>query len=175
MDCKQYKSHWSIWIQSDKPSRKKLNKSGNKDLDQAVFKWLKNARSNNIPVNGNLIKGKVLNFAKSLELNNFWASDGRIDERKQRHNVTWRAVWGEENAGTLERTASWNETYLTTILIKCELKDIYNADQSGFFNQALPNKSLHYKGERCSGGKHSKVRLTGLASGNGMKKSSPCL
>ena len=27
---------------------------------------------------------------------------------------------------------------------------------------------MHYKGERCSGGKHSKVRLTGLAAGNAM-------
>ena len=26
--------------------------------------------------------------------------------------------------------------------------------------------SLHYKGKLCSGGKHSKVRLTGLATGN---------
>ena len=25
---------------------------------------------------------------------------------------------------------------------------------------------MHYNGERCSGGKHSKVRLTGLATGN---------
>ena len=63
-------------------------------------------------------------------------------------------------------TASWSETYLPTILSKYELKDIYNADEFGFLCQALPDKSLHYKGERCSGGKHSKVRLTGLGSGN---------
>ena len=30
----------------------------------------------------------------------------------------------------------------------------------------MPNKTLHLKGEKCSGGKHSKVRLTGLAAGN---------
>ena len=49
---------------------------------------------------------------------------------------------------------------------KYELKDIYNADEFGLFYQALPDKSLHYKSERCNSGKHSKVRLTGLAAGN---------
>lgn len=61
--------------------------------------------------------------------------------------------------------ASWSETYSPTIFSKHELKDIYNADEFGLFNQALPEKSLHYKGERCSGGEHRKVRLNGLAAG----------
>ena len=29
-----------------------------------------------------------------------------------------------------------------------------------------PNKTLHLKREKCSGGKHIKVRLSGLAAGN---------
>ena len=73
---------------------------------------------------------------------------------------------GEENAVAPEMTASWSNTYLPTILLKYELKDIYNADEFGLFYQALPDKSLHYKGKRCSGGKHIMVRLTGLAAGN---------
>ena len=63
-------------------------------------------------------------------------------------------------------TASWSETYLPTILSRYELKDIYNSNELGFFYQALPDKSLHYKVERCSGGKHSKVRLTRPTAGN---------
>ena len=62
--------------------------------------------------------------------------------------------------------ASWSETYLPTILSKCESKDIYNAHEFRLFYQALPDKSLHYKGDRYTGGKHSKVILTGLAAGN---------
>ena len=42
----------------------------------------------------------------------------------------------------------------------------FNADEFGLFYQCLPNKTLHLKGEKCSGGKHSKIRMTGLASGN---------
>ena len=36
----------------------------------------------------------------------------------------------------------------------------------GLFYQCLPNKTFHFKKEKCSGGKHSKVRLTGMAAGN---------
>ena len=52
-------------------SRKKQKKSDNKDLDEAVFTWFKNARSDNIPVNGIIIKEKALSPAKSLELTDF--------------------------------------------------------------------------------------------------------
>ena len=55
---------------------------------------------------------------------------------------------------------------MPTILSKYELKDIYNADEFGLLYQALSDKSLHYKGQRCIGGKHSKVRLTGLSARN---------
>ena len=46
------------------------------------------------------------------------------------------------------------------------MKNIFNADEFGLFYKALPTISMHYKNERCSGGKHSKVRLTGLAAAN---------
>ena len=63
-------------------------------------------------------------------------------------------------------TASWKETLLPTILSRYELKDIFNTDEFGLFYQELPSKSMHFKNERCSGGKFSKVRFTGLAAAN---------
>ena len=162
----------STWIANKRKIRsgelesEKVKKSDNKDLDEAVFTWFKNARSNNIPVNEIIIKEKALSLAKSLELTDFRASDGWLDKWKQRHNVTFKTVLGEENAVTPEMIASWSEIYLPTILLKYAPDYIYNADEFGLFYQALPDKTLHYKGERCSGGKHSKVRPTGLAAGN---------
>lgn len=63
-------------------------------------------------------------------------------------------------------TAPWTETTLPTILSRYALENIFNADEFGLFYQCLPNKTLHLKGKKCSGGKLSKVRLTGLAAGN---------
>ena len=63
-------------------------------------------------------------------------------------------------------TAPWEETTLLTMLSKYELNHIYNADEFGLFYHAQPEKSFHLKDERCVGGKHSKLRLTGLAAAN---------
>ena len=70
-------------------------------------------------------------------------------------------------------TASWEETNLPTILARYQLKDIFNADEFGLFYEALPLKSLHFRGKRCSGGKHSKVRLTGMAAFNAFGEKIP--
>ena len=63
-------------------------------------------------------------------------------------------------------TVPWAETTLLIILSRISLENILNADKFGLFYQCLPNKTLQLKGGKCSGGKHSKVRLTGLAAGN---------
>ena len=65
-------------------------------------------------------------------------------------------------------TAPWFETRLPTILSNYSLADIYNADEFGLFYQALPSKTMHFKDEKCVGGKFSKQRLTGLAAGNAL-------
>ena len=148
------------------PKRQKMKRAENEDLDKAVYTWFHNTRANNVPVSGVVLKEKALQFAKSLHLDNFRASDGWLDRWKCRHNVTFREVSGEEKSCTPEMTASWKETHLPTILSRYELKDIFNADEFGLFYQALPSKSMHFRNERCSGGKFSKVRLTGLAAAN---------
>ena len=60
-------------------------------------------------------------------------------------------------------TAPWTKTTLPTILSKYELKDIFNADEFGLFYQCLPDKTFNLGSEMCSGGKKSKIRLTGMA------------
>ena len=60
-------------------------------------------------------------------------------------------------------TAPWNETTLPTLLSNYKLEDIFNADEFGLFYQCLPSKTYHLSGEKCSGGKSSKVRRIGIA------------
>ena len=63
-------------------------------------------------------------------------------------------------------TAPWKETVLPTIISNYEPLNVFNADEFGLFYQALPSKTLNLKGEKCSGSKNSKIRLTGLAAAN---------
>ena len=155
--------------------RQKLSVGKHGSIDKAVYKWFINARERNVPIGGYIIREKALDFAKELNITDFKASDGWVDRWKNRHNVLFRAISGEEMLCTEEMTASWAQTHLPTILSRYDLRDIYNADESGSFYQQLPTKSFHLKGEWCAGRKFSKVRLTGLAAGNAAceKKSSP--
>ena len=89
-----------------KPKRQKIKRAENEDLDKTVYNTsFHNTRANNVPVSGVVLKEKVLQFAKSLHLDDFRASDGWLDKWKSRHNVTFREVSGEEKSCTTEMTA----------------------------------------------------------------------
>ena len=61
---------------------------------------------------------------------------------------------------------AWKETSLLTLLSNYELKEIYNADEFGLFYKCVINKTYQLKSEKCSGGKLSKIRITGMAAAN---------
>ena len=54
-----------------------------------------------------------------------------------------------------------------------KLKDIWNADETGLFWRALPNKSLSMKKGRCKGGKYAKQRITVLLIVNALGEKEP--
>ena len=72
-------------------------------------------------------------------------------------------------------TTPWLETTLPTILSRYPLENIFNGDEFGLFFQCLPSKTFHFKKDKCSGGKHSKVCLTGMAAGNAKGERLPML
>ena len=71
-------------------------------------------------------------------------------------------ISGESASVTTEMTAPWNETTLPTLLSNYKLEDVFKVDEFGLFYQCLPSKTYHLPGEKCYGGKNSKVRLTGI-------------
>ena len=85
-----------------------------------------------------------------------------------RHGITFKEVSGASEQVTKEMTAPWEEKTLPKILARYQLEDIVNADEFGLFYKALLSKYLHFQGKRCSGGKHSRVRLTGMAASNAL-------
>ena len=134
-----------------------------------------NACEQNVPIGEHIIREKALDFAKELNITDFKTSEGWLDWWKNRHNVVFRTISGKEKLCTKEMTASWEQTYLPTILLSYELRDIYNAEEFGLFYQQLPMKTFHLKGEQCAGGKFSKAHLKGLAAGNRVGEKLPML
>ena len=72
-----------------------------------------------------------------------------------------------------EMVAGWNETTLPTLLSNYGLENIYNTGEFGLFYQCLPGKSYQLKTQKCSGGKHNKIRITGLAAANSVGNKLP--
>ena len=156
--------------------RPRLKEGAHTSLENAIFQWLLKVGNKDVAVSALILKNKAKEFAEKLNVKNFKASDGWLDRWKTRHNVTFKAVSGEEDACTSSMTAPWKETTLPTILSKYKLDQIYNADEFGLFYRAQQGKALNLKTERCAGGKHSKIRLNGLAAVNAVgKKSRRCL
>ena len=80
-----------------------------------------------------------------------------------RNGISFKNISGEMSAVTEELTAPWNETKIPTLISNYKLQNVFNADEFGLFFQCLPTKTYHLSREKCSGGKNSKVRLTGMA------------
>uniref|UniRef100_A0A914V9J0 Uncharacterized protein n=1 Tax=Plectus sambesii TaxID=2011161 RepID=A0A914V9J0_9BILA len=89
-----------------------------------------------------------------------------------RHGITSKVFHSEAGAVQPDAVANWRYTLLKRILESYELKDIFNVDELGLFWKLMPNRTLAFKNEKCSGGKESKERLTvllGKGRGNALR------
>ena len=68
---------------------------------------------------------------------------------------------------------SCEENILPTTLSRYQLNEIYNVYEFSLFYKALPSKSLYFQAYGGSGGKHSKVRITGMAVFNALGENIP--
>ena len=70
--------------------KQKLRESNFEKLDNVVFRWFLSKRSQNIPIDGNLIKEKAIAYAKELGYTNFVGSTGwlRPTEKKVKYLTT---------------------------------------------------------------------------------------
>lgn len=145
--------------------RKKLRESNYPKLDEALLLWIRQMRSKNVAINGNLLKEKACEYGDKLNLPNFVASNGYLDRFKKRHGLKFMNIVGEKQSVPTEVYENWLEN-LPNILKNYEPKNVYNLDETGLFYKLMPSKTIAFKNEDCSGGKWSKERLTVLVGAN---------
>ena len=153
--------------QSCEPSIKRFKSAYFPELENALIIWIKQVRSLNTPIDGPTLIQKAQEFAAKLKLGPaFAASPGWLAKFKRRHAISFKSVQGEAGAVNPEQTKDWIEHQLPQLLQTYNPKDIFNLDECGLFFAALPDKTLCFKNETCTGGKHSKLRLTVLVGSN---------
>ena len=89
-----------------------------------------------------------------------------MDHFKQRHELRFRAISGEQGEVSNDTTSNWLKDVLPKLIEAYQPTDIYNADETGVFYQLMPNKTLTRKEDDCAGMKKSKQRVTLLLGAN---------
>lgn len=145
--------------------RKSMKISPLEELESILSNWFKQARTANANIDGSHLKEKALHIAARLGIDDFRASNGWIDRFKKRHNLVYKTVSGESASVDPVTVNSWKEQ-IHEVIQGYELKDIFNADETGLFFNLQPNKTLTYKGDPCHGGTKSKQRITVLLTCN---------
>lgn len=134
-------------------------------IDKMCFEWFARARSQNIPISGSLVKAKAKEVAHNLGYQKFSASDGWLNKWRRRHNISFKCISGE-SADVIQEDVDQFLEKLPGMLMGYKPENIFNADESGLYFRALPDRTLTLKGEKCVGGKLSKERLTILLCAN---------
>ena len=143
----------------DGDSRKRKRDADFPDVDEAVLRFFKQARAENVSIPGPVLQGKAEFYAKQMGHSNFRASNGWLEKFKSRHEIAFKKVCGESNA--VENLVC--EDWLKKLDLLChdyKPEDIFNADEAALFFKCMPDKTLCFAKENCHGGKQSKERLT---------------
>ena len=148
------------------PDRKRLRTAAHTDIEDALLLWFKQARSLGVPVSGPILQLKSRKLASALGHRGFACSTSLLEHFKTRHGIAFRQMSGEAASVTEDMTTDWLGVKLPALLHEYQPVDVFNADETGLFWKCLPDKTLHMKGEHCSGGKKSKERITVLICAN---------
>ena len=108
---------------------------------------------------------KVDFFATQMGIE-FTANPGWFERFKKRNGIVFKYVCGEANQVSTRMTSDWLQSTLPSVLNEYEARDVFNADKTGLFYRCLPDKTLSFKGQQCSGGKKSKERITVMVACN---------
>lgn len=151
----------------NKGIKRKHKDEDGQTIDQLVFEWFIIQRAKQIPISGPILQEKARQFADQLGYspNTFKGSNGWLDRFRNRHAISFRTISGESAFIDDSTIEEWTNR-LPTILDGFEAKDVFNADETGLFYRATPDRSLVLSKEECKGGKKSKERFTVLLCSN---------
>ncbi|GBN20177.1 Tigger transposable element-derived protein 4 [Araneus ventricosus] len=125
---------------------KKIQIAGYPDLEECLIKWFKQCRDCNLPIGGNELKENAEQFAQKLGHKDFKSSNGWLENFKNRHNIVFQKLCGENQSLSDELCSEWIKN-LPGLLQEYSPDNILNADEIGLFFKALPDKTAVFQGK----------------------------
>ncbi|CAM1304467.1 TIGD4 (predicted) [Pycnogonum litorale] len=136
--------------EDDENSRKnkRMRKAAYPELEEALQKWMQQARASNLPITGPLLKAKAAYFSMKMGHDDFDFSNGWLDRFKKRKGVVFKVVTGESAGVSTEIVNDW-KVKLTEIIKDYDRQDIFNMDESALFYKMKPGQTLTFKADKC--------------------------
>ena len=154
-------------FEANQPSTRKrrIRTTENDDVNKLTWEWFKDVVSRQLPVTGPMLQERAKLFAEQLKIDTFKGSNGWLESFRKRHNISFSTRCGESADVPDGVVDDWKQK-LPKIIEDYELRDTYNMDETGLFFRQTTNKTLFHSGEKCSGGKKVKVRMTVMLCAN---------
>lgn len=162
---------WSTRMESidAQPNKRKTMKMAkNSSIDDALYLWFTQKRSQGVPLSGPLLAEKAMFFSQKMDENStFKASQGWLEKFKHRHGIRELNIQGEQlSAANIETINAYKEEF-KSIVAGYTRDQIYNADETGLNYKAVPTKTLASLSETFAPGhKMQKQRVTVMVCGN---------
>ena len=133
----------------DSKSRKIMRLANDDDLDQALFLWFVQKRSQSIPISGPLLTKKALQLHALLCVNDmesapeFKAIKGWLWRFCNRRAIRQLSLQGEKLSSSEDEVAPFKKS-LQQVMEENQitLEQLYNCDEMGLYYRSLPTKTL---------------------------------
>lgn len=153
-------------------TRKRFRSRKYIEVEKVLLTWMKNQRQYSSSISNESLKSAALKIANNIfqdkqRSSQFTASLSWIRDFKSRVGIYPTKSSGESASASLKDIPNFKKELFQLIQTKGYTNnDIYNADESGLYYRTMPRRSLALIGEKASGHKASKERITVLVTAN---------
>ena len=149
------------------PQRRRVRKSKYHEMEEMLWEWYKetSAQPGGEVLTNTKICNKALELASQLGMSDFKANGGWVCRFRQRRGI-YRSPAAKlakvkpQAPANPDLIEHWTTAILPDIMKKYNPNDIFIAHETGLFFRCTPDTMLPLVGERCTGGKLAKERLT---------------
>ncbi|XP_041377825.1 tigger transposable element-derived protein 4-like [Gigantopelta aegis] len=153
----------SLWERSENPNRKRQRFGKNTDVESAMKSWLVEARNNNIPLTGIVLKEKAKTLAQTLNKPDFIPTSGWISRWKEKCSLSTKKPKKVEDLHAAEK---WVNEDIPKLLKQYSPNDVYTAKETGLYFRATPEGIYVIKSEQKNDKSTEEDKMTALVACN---------
>ncbi|XP_032880836.1 jerky protein homolog-like isoform X2 [Amblyraja radiata] len=145
--------------------RKTLHRAKNEDLDRVVMEWIRQRRSERMPLTGLMVMKQARKYHEELNIGGECEySEGWLQKFKKRHGIKYLKICGVKASAAYDAAERYIDEFAKMVSDeKLSPEQIYNADETALYWRYVPRKTLTTADERApSGFKDAKDRVTVL-------------